>query len=75
MKKIDFKDIRLVKGMKRQEVNILINGWLELHDDIFLGGKHEHLWKCKCEELFPKKWSNIKPNPTNHMCDNCKKKY
>ena len=36
---MSIKDIKLRKGMSRDEVNNLIGEWLTLEDDIYLGAR------------------------------------
>lgn len=61
MKEIDnIKNIKLIKGMSKNKVNSLINSWLTLEDDIYLGMEHKHNWKCKCGKIFKRTWDHIK---------------
>ena len=57
---MSIKDIKLIKGMNREEVNDLIGKWLTLEDDVYLGAKYKHRWKCKCGNLFKRQWCDIK---------------
>lgn len=71
------KDIKLEKGMKRDDVNKLIGEWVELLDEEFLGGKYKHNWKCKCGESFIRVWDKIKyyESITCLSCCSKKRKY
>ena len=57
---MSIKDIKLKKGMSRDEVNDLIGEWLTLEDEIYLGNKYKHNWRCKCGNVFKKTWQHIK---------------
>lgn len=54
------KNIKLKKGMSKNEVNELIHEYLELEDDIYLGVDYKHNWKCKCGNIFIAKWDKIR---------------
>lgn len=59
---MSIKDIKLRKGMSREEVNALIGEWLTLEDDVYLFGDRDHNWKCKCGNIFKRRWFSIKHN-------------
>lgn len=60
---MDIKDIKLKKGMSREEVNELICEWILLEDNIYMGDSYHHKWRCKCgEEIEDRVFSNIKHN-------------
>ena len=66
---MNIKDIKLIKGMVKDKVNELISEWLILEDDIYLGAKHNHNWRCKCGNVFERRWDNIKvQNTTDCGC-------
>ncbi len=56
---MSIKDIKLRKGMSRDEVNNLIGEWLTLEDDIYLGARHKHKWRCECDNVFERRWDGI----------------
>ena len=62
MMKGNIKDVNFKKGMVKDEVNELIGEWLILEDDVYLGAHHKHNWKCKCGNVFDRRWNNIKRN-------------
>ena len=57
---MSIKDIKLIKGIERNQVNDLIGEWLTLEDDIYLGAKYKHHWKCMCGNLFERQWHDIR---------------
>lgn len=67
------KDIKLKKGMSKDEVNILTSRWIELIDDEFKGAISVHNWRCKCKRIFPKVWNTLRAN-SSYKCDYCKRK-
>ena len=65
-------DIKLVSGMKKENVNRLIKDWLELEDNLYLGCEYPHNWKCKCGSPIPgRRWSNIRTRGSIN-CERCK---
>lgn len=59
---MNIKDVKLRKGMVKDEVNELIGEWLTLEDDVYLVGDSDHNWKCKCGNVFNRRWFSIKHN-------------
>ena len=60
---MSIKDVKLIKGMNRNEVNELISEWILLEDDIYLDINYKHKWRCKCENIIEgRTWKNIKYN-------------
>ena len=59
---MNIKDVRLRKGMSRDEVNELIGEWLTLEDDVYLGSNYKHNWRCMCGDIFTRVWNNINSN-------------
>lgn len=55
-------NIKLRKGMNKDKVNELINEWLTLEDNIYLGNSYKHNWRCKCGNVFIRRWSDVKQN-------------
>lgn len=53
-------EIKLKKGMTRDEVNGLIGEWLTLEDKVYLRNNYKHNWRCKCGNVFDRRWNNIK---------------
>lgn len=50
---MDIKDVKLRKGMNKEVVNTLISEWIELiEDDVYLGDRYRHNWKCKCGNII-----------------------
>ena len=52
-------EIKLTKGMTKEEVNELIGEWLTLEDDVYLGNSYKHSWTCKCGNVFIRRWGSI----------------
>lgn len=72
---MSIKDIKLKKGMTKDEVNNLIGEWLILEDDVYLGNSYKHSWTCKCGELIKgRRWTTIAGNETSSKCKKCNKK-
>lgn len=68
---MSIKDIKLKKGMTKDEVNNLIGEWLILEDDVYLGNSYKHSWTCKCGELIKgRRWTTIAGNETSSKCKN-----
>ena len=62
-------DIKLKKEMTKEEVNGLIGEWLTLEDEVYLAANYKHNWKCKCGNIFKRRWDNIKGlNTTDCGC-------
>ena len=74
---MEIKNIKLTKGMKKEEVNELVLEWVELLDDIFLGVEYKHNWKCKCGENFIRTWDKIRYYESIRClsCSNKRKRY
>ncbi|MGL5649253.1 MAG: zinc-ribbon domain-containing protein [Clostridium sp.] len=53
------KDIKLRKGMARDDVNIKSEKLFLLDDDIYMGNNHRHIWKCKCGNKFERRFADI----------------
>lgn len=60
MIKRNIGEIKLRKGMTKEEVNELIEEWLTLEDEIYLGNSYKHSWTCKCGNIFDRRWNHIK---------------
>lgn len=66
---MSIKDIKLKKGMSREEVNELIGEWLTLEDEMYSGVKPKHTWRCKCGNVFERTWDSVKhQNATDCGC-------
>lgn len=60
---MEFKDIKLKKGMTKEEVNELIKDYVLFEDEIYLGASYKHSWKClKCGEVFKRSFASIRTN-------------
>ena len=57
---MDIKDVKLIKGMKKEEVNKLVFVWIEFLDEEYLGSKYKHNWKCTCGKVFKRDWGKIR---------------
>lgn len=58
---MDIKDIKLKKGMSKEEVNELISEWIELEDDIYMGNAYKHNWVCRCGNIIEgRMWNKVK---------------
>lgn len=67
------KNIKLIKGMAREEVNGLISEWLLLEDEMYIDAHFGHNWRCKCGNIIKnKRWSNIYHGSGTYICDECK---
>ncbi len=68
----NISEVRISKGMSKDRVNKFIDKWLLLADDIYLGNKYQHNWRCKeCGKVFEAKWSDIQ-RWKYLECQNCK---
>lgn len=57
---MELKDIKLVKGMTKYEVNELTKEYILLEDEIFQGVAFKHNWKCLCGNVIEyRRWSDI----------------
>ena len=66
------KNIRIIKGMNKKEVNQMISEWITLEDDIYLGANHKHDWRCsKCNGLINRSFSVLRRN--NNECPHCRR--
>lgn len=57
------KDVKLKKGMSRDEVNKLLidnDVELELVDGEYKNAHEKHIFKCKCGNTFQRNWNDIK---------------
>lgn len=69
---MNIKDIKLRKGMTRDEVNGLIGEYGKLHDEIYLGNSYSHDWVCGCGDIIKsKRWSTVREYGLI-KCDKCK---
>lgn len=68
---MSIENIKLTKGMGKEDINDLISEWLALEDEIFLGANHKHNWKCKCGSIFERTWSKIKSR-NSIKCKECR---
>lgn len=59
---MNIKDVKLRKGMSREEVNELIGEWLILEDEVYLERDYKHNWRCECGNLFERRWHDIRHN-------------
>ncbi|MCC0707306.1 hypothetical protein [Clostridioides sp. ES-S-0190-01] len=67
----NISEVKLKKGMDKDEVNNLVSKWLFLEDNTYLGSTHDHSWIClKCNNVFQRNWSNIK-HSNRVFCLNC----
>lgn len=67
---MNIKDVKLKKGMSREEVNDLIGVWLTLENEVYVNAKHKHNWKCKCGNVFIRNWDHIKRR-NSFLCIEC----
>lgn len=65
------RKIKLKKNMDKRQVNNLIRTWTKLEDNIYLGDKHPHNWKCKCGENIVSSWGNMRFR-NKIECEKCK---
>lgn len=71
---MNIKDVKLVKGMSRDEINNLISEWLIFLDEEYLGSKYKHNWKCKCGRSFTRDWGKIRLRESK-KCEDCVYEY
>ena len=67
---MDIKDVKLIKGMKNEEVNKLVFTWIEFLDEEYLGNKYKHNWKCTCGKTFKRDWGKIRERKSI-KCEDC----
>lgn len=69
---MSIKDVKLRKGMVKDEVNNLIGEYGKLHDEIYLGNSYSHDWVCSCGDIIKsKRWSTVREYGLI-KCDKCK---
>ncbi|GAA0102503.1 hypothetical protein UT300012_32180 [Paraclostridium bifermentans] len=68
---MELKDIKLVKGMTRDEVNELTKEYILLEDEVYLGNKYKHNWRCLCGNTIERDWGHIKHKNLT-KCEACK---
>ena len=71
---MNIKDVRLTKGMSKNEVNELVSEWVELIDEEFMGSGHRHNWRCLCGKTFIRAWEKIRYYKSINCLDCTKKK-
>ena len=64
------KDIKIKKGMSKEEVDKRLNGIIKLNSEIYLGNSHIHSWFCKCGNTFERTWRDIK-HDNAYTCKRC----
>lgn len=68
---MELKDVKLVKGMTKDEVNELVGEWILFEDDEYLGVKYNHNWRCLCGNIIQDRiWDNIK-RKNRTKCNKC----
>lgn len=67
---MSIKNIKLIKGMRKEDVNKLIIEYLEFLDDEYLGSGYKHNWKCKCGNTFIRRWNDLRRHE-NVKCIDC----
>lgn len=66
------KNIKLNKGMSKDEVNELTKEYILLEDEEYLGWDYRHNWKCKCGNTIEcRTWNNIR-GESSIKCNLCK---
>ena len=67
---MSIKNIKLKKGMSKDEVNGLISEWVLFEDDIFLGYDYKHNWKClRCGKVIESNtWGSIRNRKNTIDC-------
>lgn len=60
---------KIQKGMSREKINNVLNGDIELIDDVYLGSDYNHSWKCKCDKVFTRSWRVVKRGSV--QCRDC----
>ena len=67
---MSIKNIKLKKGMSKDEVNDLISEWVLFKDDIFLGYDYKHNWEClQCGKIIEAStWGSIKNRKNTIDC-------
>lgn len=46
------KEIKFKKGMTREQISSLLNNAVFLEDEVYMGARYRHTWRCKCGNLF-----------------------
>jgi hypothetical protein len=57
---MELRDVKLTKGMGNEVVNELISKWITFEDEEYLGCSYKHNWKCKCGNVFTRRWNDIR---------------
>ena len=71
---MNIKDVKLRKGMSKDEVNELIGEHGRLNDEIYLGNIYPHDWICNCGNIIKsKRWTTIRKFGLI-KCNKCKYK-
>lgn len=69
---MELKNIKIVKGMTKDEVNELTKEYILLEDEVYLGNVYKHNWRCKCGDYIKNKrtWKDIKGDGL-YLCLKC----
>lgn len=71
---MNIKNVKIRKGMTKDEVNNLISKWITLEDPVYMGNNIPHNWKCKCGEIIEGRiWVNIRRRGST-QCRRCRLK-
>ena len=57
---MELKDIKLRKGMTKEEVNKLTKDYILLEDEVYIGNHHKHNWRCLCGNAVTREWNSIR---------------
>lgn len=68
----NIKDIKLKKGMSKDDVNNLVGKWVFLEDETYIGIQHKHNWRCLCGELIKNRCWDVIRRRNVVLCDRCK---
>ncbi len=72
---MNIKDVKLIKGMSREEINLRVFKWIELKDEIYLGNNYPHNWTCLCGETIKRRtWASVRRFDSSHSCIRCNRK-
>lgn len=56
----NIEEAKLLKGMKKNEINQILNKIIHFEDPEFNGTEYKHKWRCtKCNNTFVRKWGWI----------------
>jgi formylmethanofuran dehydrogenase subunit E len=70
---MSLRNVTLKKSMNKDEVNNMIDSYVQLYDEVFEGANIYHNWKCKCGNVFNRRWDSVKTGKFANFCPSCSK--